>query len=125
MAKNQFTKRIEYGTVRSVLWHPKAKAAILVFPEEVRREFGYLLYLLQTGAKLHMPQSRPMKIISPGVDELRVQGRDGIYRTFYYAKSARGIFVFHAFKKTTQATSATDVSVGKKRFKEMLEGYHE
>lgn len=123
MGKNHLTKRTEYGTYKDIVWHPKAKGAILLFPEDVRREFGYLLYLLQIGSKLQMPQSRSMKSVAPGVDELRVRGPDGIYRTFYYSKSEFGILVVHAFKKNTQTTSNEDIKLGQRRLKELLEGY--
>ncbi|MNL13954.1 hypothetical protein D3C87_1348770 [compost metagenome] len=121
MAKTTFTKRTEYGTVRNIVWHPKAKVTISSFPEDVRREIGYLLYLLQVGSGLTMPHSRPIKTVAQGVNELRVKGRDGIYRTFYFTKSDLGILVFHAFIKKTQATSGQDILIGKKRLHELLE----
>jgi phage-related protein len=36
-----------------------------------------------------MPPSRPMPSVGPGVEELRIRDRSGIYRAFYYTKSAR------------------------------------
>lgn len=121
MTKTNFTKRTEYGTVQDILWHPKARATISLFPEDVRRAIGYLLYLLQIGSSLTMPHSRSIKEVAAGVSELRVRGRDGIYRTFYYTKSNEGVLVFHAFIKKTQATSRDDIAIGKKRLSELLE----
>jgi len=54
-----------------------------------------------------------------GAEELRVKGRDGIYRTFYYTKDARGILVFHAFVKKTQKTPPLEIELGRKRLKEL------
>ncbi|MNJ94755.1 hypothetical protein D3C87_124570 [compost metagenome] len=116
-----FTKRTEFDTYQIIIWHPKAKEIISGFPEEVRKELGYLMHLLQRGEKLSMPHSRPMTSIAKGAHELRVRGLDGVYRTFYYCKDHEGILVFHAFIKKTQQTSPTDINLGKKRLKELQE----
>ena len=68
-----------------------------------------------------MPVSRPMPAVAPGVEELRIRDRSGIYRAFYYTRSPRGIFVIHAFGKKTQATSKQDVDLGRSRLKELLD----
>ena len=67
-----------------------------------------------------MPLSRPMPSIEPGAAELRIRDRAGIYRAFYYSRSPRGILVFHAFVKKTQATPIRELDLGKKRLKELL-----
>ena len=67
-----------------------------------------------------MPLSRPMPSIAAGVAELRLRDRAGIYRAFYYTRSARGILVLHAFVKKSQATPKADVELGQKRLREML-----
>jgi phage-related protein len=77
--------------MKAALFHPAALAAIRSFPEEVRRELGKLLYDVQMEARLGMPQSRPMPSVAPGIEELRVRDRSGVYRAFYYSKSARGV----------------------------------
>jgi len=65
-----------------------------------------------------MPHSRPMPNVSAGVNEPRVS--DGTYRTFYYLADQNGVLVFHAFAKKTQQTSQSEIRVGKKRLKELL-----
>lgn len=67
-----------------------------------RRETGEAIRDLQRGITLGMPLSRPMPSVGLGVSEIRVRDRDGVYRTFYYTKSIRGIFIFHAFMKKLQ-----------------------
>ena len=64
--------------------------------------------------------SRPMPSIKPRAAELRIRGRPGIYRAFYYRRSVRGILVFHAFVKKTQAAPLRELDLGKKRLKELL-----
>ena len=61
-----------------------------------------------------------MPSIKAGAAELRIRDRSGIYRAFYYTRSARGILVFHAFTKKTQATPTHELNLGKKRLKELL-----
>jgi phage-related protein len=106
--------------VKAAIFHPAAIAAIRSFPDDVRRELGKVIFDLQKGEILSMPVSRPMPSIASGVEELRIRDPSGIYRTFCYTKSPRGILVVHAFVKKTQATSKQDVHLGKKRLKELL-----
>jgi phage-related protein len=43
--------------VEFAVFHPKARDAIRDFPEDVRREFGKVIFDLQKGEKLAMPLS--------------------------------------------------------------------
>jgi phage-related protein len=106
--------------VKAAIFHPGASAAIRLFPKDVRRELGKAIFDLQKGAILAMPLSRPMPSIEPGAAELRIRDRSGIYRAFYYSRSPRGILVFHAFEKKSQATPVRELNLGKKRLKELL-----
>ena len=91
------------------------------FPKEVRDRLGRGLFRLQLGEALGMPHSRPMPRVAAGASELRVQGEDSIYRTFYYTASTEGILVFHAFVKKTQRTPPFEINMARKRLKEMLD----
>ena len=62
-----------------------------------------------------------MTTVAAGAYELRVKDADGIYRVFYYLKSAEGILVFHAFVKKTQATPQNEIETARKRLWEMLD----
>jgi phage-related protein len=106
--------------VKAAIFHPAAIAAIREFPDAVRRELGKAIFDLQRGDKLTMPLSRPMPSVAVGVAELRIRDRNGIYRAFYYTSSQRGILVFHAFVKKTNATAYDDIAAGRKRLKELL-----
>lgn len=72
------------------------------------------------GEKLAMPLSRPIPIVGIGVHEIRVKDRSGVYRVFYLTVAEDGVYIFHAFKKTTQATPKREIDLGKKRLQEML-----
>jgi phage-related protein len=106
--------------VKPVLFHPKARDAIRVFPEDVRRELGKIIFDLQKGHKLSMPLSRPMPSVAAGVEELRVRDRSGAYRVFYYSKLVDSLLIFHAFSKKTQKTPAHEIALAQKRLREML-----
>lgn len=107
-------------SVKAAVFHPKARDAIREFPEDVRREFGKVIFDLQKGEKLSMPLSRPMGSVASGVEELRVRDRSGAYRVFYYTKLADSVLIFHAFVKKTQTTPPTEIALAQKRLKEML-----
>jgi phage-related protein len=51
---------------------------------------------------------------------LRIRDQTGIYRALYYSRSPRGILVFHAFVKKTQATPLRELHLGKKQLEELL-----
>lgn len=107
--------------MKPAIFHPAARAAIRLFPEEVRRELGKAIFDLQKGEELAMPVSRPMPSVYTGVSELRIRDRSGIYRVFYYRQSSRGILVFHGFVKKTQRTPKRELEVARTRLKELLD----
>lgn len=62
-----------------------------------------------------------MPSIAPGVAELRLHSEDGQFRTFYFARSTQGILLIHAFVKKTRQTPPSEIQLGRKRLKEMLD----
>ena len=106
--------------MNAALFHPKARAVLKGFPEEVRRELGKAIFDLQKGAKLSMPLTRPMPAVALGVEELRVKDRVGAYRAFYFTKLAGAVLIFHAFEKKTAKTPPREIDLARKRLKEML-----
>ena len=107
--------------MKPAVFHPKARDAIRKFPEELRREFGKVIFDLQKGEKLSLPLSRPMSSIAAGVEELRVRDPSGAYRVFYYTRLADFVLIFHAFAKKTQKTPPHEIALAQKRLKEMLD----
>lgn len=108
--------------MKKMHWHPRVRLEVRGFPEDVRRELGYLLFRLQNGESLGFPASRPMSDISAGVSELRSRGADGVYRVFYFLKLEDRVVVFHAFKKKSQTTPLQEIKLGAKRLREVLDG---
>ena len=115
MSQNWDTHRVKVAK-----FHPAVQSILRQFPEDIRRELGKAIFELQHGVKLQMPLSRPMPDVGNGAHEIRVKDRSGIYRAFYVTQSAKDVFVFHAFKKTTQKTPKKEMELGRKRLKEML-----
>lgn len=87
------------------------------FPEDVRRDAGYQLELVQRGEQ--PDDFKPMPSVGRGVEELRVKDESGAYRVIYTARLADAVYVLHAFQKKTQATSTRDIAIARKRFAEI------
>ena len=90
-----------------------------VFPDEIRGDLADALARLDAGLVLSMPLSRPMPDIGGGVHELRLKARSGAYRVVYALVQRGVVHVLHAFKKTTQSTSARNLELARKRLKEV------
>ncbi len=105
--------------MKAAIFHPGARAAIRLFPAEVRKEMGKAIFDLQNGEILGMPLSRPLPSLERGAAELRLRDRSGIYRAFYYTRSPKGILIFHAFVKKSRAIPQHEMDLAKKRLKEL------
>jgi phage-related protein len=92
---------------------------IEAFPVETRGDLADALARLDAGLTLSLPLSRPMPAIGRGVHELRLRDRSGVYRVVYALGTRGGVHVLHAFKKTTQATSARNLELARTRLKEV------
>ena len=105
--------------IKRIIFHPKAREAIRDLPDQIKEELGQALFILQQGYKLCMPLARAMPSVAQGIEEMRIRGRDGVYRAFYFTRASDGIVVLHVFKKKTAKTSPLDIELGRKRLKEM------
>ena len=54
-----------------------------------------------------------MPSIGPGVREIRVALREGVFRIIYLAVFSEAIHMLHAFRKTSQKTSFRDLAYDK------------
>lgn len=100
--------------------HRKVAAAIEPLDPFMRRKILGLFGLLQSGANLGLPISRPMPVIAPGAHELRLKDAAGQIRIFYYTKQEDYILIFHFLRKKTQKTPPQELSLARKRLEEML-----
>lgn len=76
--------------------------------------------LIQSGAKLSAPQSKPMKAIHKGANELRVKDKKGAYRVIYVLSIGDKVLIPHAFTKKTQKTPLKEIELSIKRLMEMI-----
>jgi phage-related protein len=106
--------------VRLVIFHPQARDIIRRFPKDVRNRLGRVLYTLQLGELIGMPQSRPMPVVARNVAEMRLRSTDGSYRVFYYTAAPEGILVFHAFVKKSQRTPPIEIRLARKHLEELI-----
>lgn len=89
------------------------------FPDEVRSEIGYALYLAQNG-ETH----RRAKLLKglPAV-EIVSDHASGTYRAVYTAKFEDAVYVLHAFQKKSKSGIATprrDMALIEERLKQVL-----
>lgn len=107
--------------MKPAIFHRAARDTIRAFPVAVKRHPGKAILDLQKGHSLGMPLSRPMPEVAVGVEELRIRDEAGVYRTFYFKKSKRGILIPHAFVKKTATTPRHEIEIARKRLKEMMD----
>jgi len=85
--------------VKAAIFHRAVRQTIRAWPADVTRSLGKAIWELQKGAVLGMPLSRPMRSLAAGVHELRIKDSSGAYRVFYFAKSLRGVLIFHGLRQ--------------------------
>ena len=88
------------------------------FSAEARIQAGYLLRMLQSGATLTLPHSRPMPVVGARCHELRIQDENRTWRVVYRV-DADAIVIADVFAKTSQATPTTAIKNSQRR----LRGY--
>jgi len=112
--------------LRPLLWVGSSKKDYVSFPERVQEEFGFELFLAQTGQ--HPPSAKMLKGLGGGVVEL-IDDFDGdTYRAVYTAHFETVVYVLHCFKKKSKQGSKTpqsDVDLIKRRYRDAEANYAE
>lgn len=103
--------------MKAVIFHGTSLADIKNFPEDARKDVGDQLRFVQLG--LDPADWKAMANIGQGVKEIRIREVSGQYRVIYVAKLADAIHVLHAFKKKSQKTSKKDISLARRRYKQI------
>jgi phage-related protein len=104
--------------MKPVAWLGDSLERLREFAPEARREAGQQLQRVQTGRE---PKDwKPMPSVGLGVNEIRVR-IGGAFRVMYVAKFAEAIYVLHSFQKKSNKTSKSDVELGRKRFRELVQ----
>lgn len=103
-----------------VYFNDRVKQDVLGLPAGIVADYLRLLDLmLEFGADLRMPHSRPM---GDGLFELRLKGREGIGRVFYCTHVGQRIIILHSFVKKTQDTPHSELRTARARLREVRNG---
>jgi phage-related protein len=95
----------EMTSLRDVRWVGDAKEKLQGFPNQVRKDIGHALYLVQTGQT--PPSAKPMRGIESGVFEIVDDHDTNTYRAVYTVKIGKSLYVLHAFQKKSKRGIAT------------------
>ena len=110
--------------LRPLLWVASSKRDYREFPRRVQDEFGFALFLVQTGQ--HPPSAKLLKGLGGGVAEL-VEDFDGdTYRAVYTVRFRNVVYVLHAFKKKSKRgikTPQTDIELIRRRLRDAERDY--
>jgi phage-related protein len=110
--------------LRPLLWVGSSKKDYVAFPEQVQEEFGFELFLAQTGQ--HPPSAKILKGLGSGVVEL-IDDHDGdTYRAVYTAHFETVVYVLHCFKKKSKQgirTPQTDIDLIRRRYRDAEADY--
>ncbi|HSB68253.1 MAG TPA: type II toxin-antitoxin system RelE/ParE family toxin [Candidatus Methylomirabilis sp.] len=102
---------------KALWWLGSSGEDIRAFPEDARRLAGFQLRRVQQG--LEPNDWRPMPIIGPGVQEIRIHtARE--HRVVYIAKFAEAIYVAHVFEKQSRKTPKRDLELARQRVQQLL-----
>jgi phage-related protein len=106
-------------------WIAATKKAVLGFPDEVKSEVGYTLYLAQLGDKginaVPLVGFGGSKVLEAVIDD-----SGNTYRAVYTVKLKHAIYVLHAFQKKAKSGVATpqpDINLIRSRLK-LAEAHH-
>lgn len=90
------------------------------WPVGILADYARLLELvMEFGPDLRMPHSRAL---GGGLFELRPRGLEGIGRAMYCYVTGQLVVILHAFVKKSQATPERDLTIARKRMKEVQDG---
>src|SRR5262245_45267464 len=103
--------------VKAVLWVGRSREDMRTFAKDARQRAGYELHQVQRG--LDPSDWKPMPVVGPGVREIRVHTRRA-HRVIYIAKFEEGVYVLHAFEKTTRRTARSDIDLARSRLRDAV-----
>jgi len=100
-----------------VYYSERVQKDIHSMPSGLRHEFYAMRKIMEeNGPALGMPFTRAM---SNGLFEMRIRDKTGIARVFYCTVTQSEIMVLHSFIKKTQQTPDRELSIARKRLKEV------
>jgi phage-related protein len=111
---------------KPVFWVGSARSDLRAFPEEVRTDVGFALWVAQQGGRPVQAKLLKGIVTGAGVLEL-VERHDGdTYRVVYTVRFKDAVYVLHAFQKKAKrgiTTPKHEVDVIRARLKAAEEHY--
>lgn len=107
-------------SLKPLLWVGSSRDDLREFPELVKDQIGYALYVAQQGAK-HRDAKVLVGFGGAGVVEIVTDHRGDTFRAVYTLRYTGAVFVLHAFQKkskTGRKTPRRDVELIKQRLRE-------
>ena len=102
-------------------WIGSAYKDFCAFPDEVKSDMGYGLFLAQIGGR-HRKAKTLAGFGSAGVIEIIDDHRGDTFRTVYTVRFASAVYVLHAFQKKAKsgiATPQSDIQLIKRRLRDV------
>ena len=109
------------SSLKPIVWMGNSLAVLREFPQPVREEMGYALYLAQVGGK--HPNAKPLKGLGSGVLEVVSDHRGDTYRAVYTVRLVGKIYVLHAFQKKSKRgirSPKAEIDLVKQRLKRAM-----
>ena len=106
--------------LRPVVFQIRAKDEIRALPGDVSLTLGSALMALQRRFNPGMSVSRPMQVVMPGVEELRLRGESGHYREFCDCRARATFSCPGAFRKKTPETPRSGIELARRRLTEIF-----
>lgn len=105
---------------KQVIFIGRSLEEIKAFPDDIRRDAGYNIDLVQRGEE---PSDwKPFRGVGRGgVKEIRLWDDSGTYRVIYIADLEDAVYVLCGFKKTSEKTEKAHIDLIKNRIKQMDE----
>jgi phage-related protein len=107
-------------TSKPLVWIGSSHKDFRDFPEEVKSEMGYALFVAQNGGR-HRKTKTFKGTGDAGVIEVIDDHRSDTFRTVYTVRFASAVYVLHAFQKKSKqgiATPETDIRLIKQRLRD-------
>jgi phage-related protein len=105
---------------KSLVWVGSSRKDFRAFPDEVKSEMGYALFVAQSGGR-----HRKVKIFKgmgdAGVLEIIEDHRGDTFRTLYTVRFESAVYVLHAFQKKSKkgiATPKTEIHLIEQRLRD-------
>ena len=105
------------GSRKPIEFLGSSLADLKAFPNEARSEAGHHPSRVQLG--LDPTDWKAMTTVGSSAYEIRIREATEAFRLIYVAKLPETVFVLHCFQKKTQRTSAADIALASRRYKEL------